>query len=55
MKKRIAGILISILALSALSGCGKEKDISYVDNRQRQAMLPPLRFCTGIMRSQTDS
>lgn len=31
MKKRIAGILISILALSALSGCGKEKDISYVD------------------------
>ena len=31
MKKRIAGILISILALFALSGCGKEKDISYVD------------------------
>ena len=31
MKKRIAGILISILALSALSGCGKDKDFSYVD------------------------
>ena len=31
MKKRIAGILISILLLSTLSGCGKEKDISYVD------------------------
>lgn len=31
MKKRIAGILISILLLSTLSGCGKDKDFSYVD------------------------
>lgn len=55
MKKRIAGILISILLLSTLSGCGKDKDFSYVDEPATTNDATNASFCTGIMRSQTDS
>ena len=33
MKKHITGILISLLVLSTMSGCGKDKKITYMDEQ----------------------